>query len=58
MLLLSVDDMFANAIIDFVFIELIIKDAEYAGNAQRAGTHYQLFINSYSWQGSQAQITY
>ena len=21
------------------------KDAEYAGNAQRAGTHYQLFTN-------------
>jgi hypothetical protein len=27
-----------------------MKDAEYAGNAQRAGTHYQLFISSLAGQ--------
>ena len=32
-----------------------LKDAEYAGNAQRAGTHYQLFQASVG-QGAQAQL--
>jgi hypothetical protein len=51
---ISVDDIFANAIIDFVLYRAYQKDSEYAGNAQRAGTHYQLFVNSLA-QGGQAQ---
>jgi hypothetical protein len=31
-----------------------LKDAEYAANSQRAGTHYQLFAASLG-QGAQAQ---
>jgi aspartate/methionine/tyrosine aminotransferase len=46
--------VFANAIMDFVLYRAYMKDAEYAGNAQRASTHYQLFANSIG-QGSQAQ---
>jgi len=51
---IDVDDIFANAIIDFVLYRAYQKDSEYAGNAQRAGTHYQLFANSLA-QGGQAQ---
>jgi hypothetical protein len=52
---ISVDDVFGNAIIDFVLYRCYMKDAEYAGNSQRAQIHYQLFGNSIG-QGSQAQV--
>jgi len=51
---ISVDDIYANAIVDYVLFRAYQKDSEYAGNAQRAGTHYQLFLNCIG-QGSQAQ---
>ena len=50
-----IDDIFGNAIIDFVLYRCYMKDAEYAGNNQRAQVHYQLFGNSIG-QGSQAQL--
>lgn len=43
---LSVPDIFANAVLDFVLYRAYSKDSEYAGNAQRAGGHYQAFANS------------
>ncbi len=52
---IDIDDTYANAIIDFVLYRAYLKDAEYAGNAQRAGTHYQLFQASVG-QGAQAQL--
>ena len=52
---ISVDDIYANAIIDFVLYRAYMKDAEYAGNAQRANNHYQLFTASIG-QGGQAQL--
>lgn len=52
---ISVDDIFGNAIIDFVLYRAYMKDAEYAGNAQRAQSHYQLFGASIG-QGGQAQV--
>ena len=52
---ISVDDIFANAIIDYVLFRCYLKDAEYAGNQQRAGTHYQLFAGSLG-AGGQAQF--
>ena len=51
---IDIDDIFANAIIDFVLYRCYMKDAEYAGNAQRAAAHYQLFATSVG-QGGQAQ---
>jgi len=51
---ISVDDIFGNAIIDFVLYRCYMKDAEYAGNTQRAAQHYQLFTGSIG-QGGQAQ---
>jgi len=49
-----VDDIYGNAIVDFVLYRAYMKDAEYAANAQRAGSHYQLFTASLG-QGGQAQ---
>lgn len=52
---IDIDDTYGNAIVDFVLYRAYLKDAEYAGNAQRAGTHYQLFQASVG-QGAQAQL--
>ena len=50
---IAVPDNYSNAIIDYTSFRAFSKDAEFAGNAQRAATHYQLF--SVSVQGK-AQI--
>ena len=52
---IAVDDIFANALIDYVLFRCYLKDAEYAGNQQRAGNHYQLFTSSLTG-GGQAQF--
>jgi len=44
--LIQVDDIYANALMNFVLYRAFLKDAEYAANAQRAGSHYQLFTQS------------
>ena len=49
-----IDDIYGNAIIDFVLYKAYLKDSEFAGNMQRSSTHYQLFANSIG-QGSAAQ---
>jgi len=43
---LYIDDIYANAVIDFVLYRAYMKDAEFAGNAQRAQNHFQLFMSS------------
>lgn len=40
---LSVPDIFGNAVMNYVLYMAYMKDSEYAGNQQRAGTHFQLF---------------
>tara|TARA_B100000212_G_scaffold337783_1_gene313236 strand:- start:251 stop:979 length:729 start_codon:yes stop_codon:yes gene_type:complete len=52
---ISVDDIYANAIVDYVLFRAYQKDSEYAGNAQRANQHYQLFLNCIG-QGNQASM--
>ena len=52
---LYIDDIFGNAVIDYVLFRCYLKDAEYAGNEQRAGNHYQLFVSSITG-GGQAQF--
>ena len=52
---LYIDDIFGNAVIDYVLFRCYLKDAEYAGNQQRAGTHFQLFSSSLG-AGGQAQF--
>ena len=52
---IAVDDIFANALIDYTLFRCYLKDAEFAGNEARAGTHYQLFVGSLTG-GGQAQF--
>lgn len=43
---ITVDDVFANAMVDYILYRAYSKDVEYAGNAERALKHYQAFANS------------
>ena len=43
---LAVPDIYANAVMDYVLFRAYTKDAEFAANAQRASTHYQLFTGA------------
>ena len=43
---LSIPDIFANAVMNYVMYMAYMKDAEYAGNQERASSHYNLFLTS------------
>lgn len=43
---LDIPDIYANAVVNYVLYSAYMKDAEYAGNSQRAANHYQLFMSS------------
>ncbi len=43
---ISLDDIYANAILDYVLFRAYSKDADYAANSQRAVGHYQSFMGS------------
>jgi len=43
---IQVDDMFVNALINFVLYRSYLKEGEFAANFQRAGSHYQLFTQA------------
>jgi len=42
---ISLDDIYANAILDYMLYRAYQKDSEYAGNAERSMMHYQSFAN-------------
>ena len=54
---LSIPDIFANAVMNYVLYMAYMKDAEYAGNAQRGSGHYQLFITSVTGKGQVDAVT-
>lgn len=54
---LTVPDVFATAVMNYVLYMSYLKDAEYAGNAQRAGGHYQLFITAVTGKGQIDAVT-
>lgn len=54
---LSIPDIYANAILNYVLYMAYMKDAEYAGNSQRASSHYQLFTASVTGKGQLDAIT-
>ena len=54
---LSIPDIFANAVLNYVLYMAYMKDAEFAGNAQRASTHFQLFSASVTGKGSIDALT-
>lgn len=41
--LIPFDDVYGNPLIDFILYRAYSKDAEYAGNAERANYHFQAF---------------
>lgn len=43
---IKVDDVYANALLDYILYRAYSKDAEYAANAPRAVGHYQAFMQS------------
>ena len=43
---LALNDVYANAMVDYVLYRAYLKDADYAGNAQRATAHYTTFMQS------------
>ena len=45
---IAVPDNYSNALIDYCCFRAFMKDAEFAGNQQRAGAHYQTFTVSVS----------
>ncbi len=51
---LDVDDIYANAVVDYALYRAFMKDAESAGSTQRAQIHFNLFNTSL---GSGAQIS-
>jgi hypothetical protein len=52
---ISLDDIYANAIADYILYRAYSKDAEYAANAQRAMTSYGSFAQSLGLK-SQAEM--
>lgn len=43
---IQIDDVYANALLDYVLYRAYSKDAEYAQNANLAIAHYQAFVNA------------
>lgn len=43
---LSIPDIFANTLLDYMLYRAYLKDSEYAGNAQRAQAHYGAFATA------------
>lgn len=43
---ITLNDIYANVILDFLLYRAYSKDTDYAGNSNRAGVHYQAFNNS------------
>lgn len=49
---LSVEDIFANVLLDYLLYRAYTKDSDYAGNGQRAVAHYQAFANALGIKGN------
>lgn len=43
---ITLDDIYVNALLDFILYRAYLKDAEYTQNAQRAQIHYETFLKS------------
>ena len=54
---LDIPDIFANAVMNYVLYMAYMKDAEYAGNSQRAVNHFQLFTASITGKGQLDAVT-
>lgn len=43
---INIPDVYSNVLVDYILYRAYSKDAEYAGNGQRAVAHYQAFANA------------
>ena len=43
---IGIPDIYAGTLVDFILYRAYSKDTQFAGNAQRAQAHYQMFANS------------
>ncbi len=43
---IEVDDIYVNALINFVLYRSFLKESEFAANFERAGAHYQIFTQN------------
>lgn len=43
---ITLNDIYANVMLDYILYRAYSKDTDYAGNAQRAATHYTAFNNA------------
>jgi hypothetical protein len=50
-------DIYRNALVDFVLYRAFSKDMNLAGNAQRAGAHYQQFAQAIGMKTQTEQVT-
>lgn len=53
---LSVRDIFANALFDYVMYRAAAKDAEYSGNVTRASAHYSAFQQALGIEASATSV--
>jgi hypothetical protein len=54
---LDIPDIFANAVMNYVLYMAYMKDADYAGNQQRASSHFQLFMASITGKAQLDAVT-
>lgn len=52
---ISIDDKYAGVLLEFILYRAFLKDADYAGSAERAGGHYQNFLGLLGMHG-QAEV--
>lgn len=54
---ITLNDIYMNVILDYMLYRAYSKDTDYAGNTQRAGTHYSAFNNSLGVKLQQEQAS-
>jgi hypothetical protein len=54
---LDIPDIYANAVMNYVLYMAYMKDADYAGNNQRAASHFQIFTTSVTGKGQVDALT-
>lgn len=54
---LGIPDIYANAVMNYVLYMAYMKDADYAGNNQRAASHFQIFTTSITGKGQVDALT-
>lgn len=54
---IKLDDIYANALLDYILYRAYSKDAEYTQNVQRASQHYEVFLQSLGLKAQVDQTT-